>query len=128
MSGNKSKFRELMLSVGMPVGLLLILAGLLAPFFFVGTLYAESIYKYVYAVGALVLCVAGLCHPRGVKDLRLRRLYRLDAMSALLFVAAIGILLSMPYGGQRDWITLTLAGAAMKIYTTIAIPNRLRKL
>jgi hypothetical protein len=65
--------------------------------------------------------------PRGIKDLRLRRLYRLELCSAVLFVVAAIIAFVGAYGSGRDWIALTMAGAAIKIYTTIAIPNRLQK-
>jgi hypothetical protein len=128
MSNKKFNFADFMRRVGAPVGLLLILAGLVAPFFFAGTFYAQTLYKYVYALGAAVCTVAAFCMPRNIKDLRLRRLYRLELCSAVLFVVAAGISFSGAYGSGRDWIALTLAGAAIKIYTTIAIPNRLQKL
>jgi hypothetical protein len=128
MSDKKFNFAEFMRKVGAPVGLLLVLAGLVAPFFFAGTFYAAGIYKYVYALGAAVCLVAAFCMPRGIKDLRLRRLYRLELCSAVLFVVAAIIAFVGAYGSGRDWIALTMAGAAIKIYTTIAIPNRLQKL
>jgi peptidoglycan/LPS O-acetylase OafA/YrhL len=128
MSDKKFNSLEFMRKVGAPVGLLLILAGLVAPFFFAGTFYAHVIYKYVYALGAALCVVAAFCMPRNLKDLRLRRLYRLELCSAVLFVVAAGIAFTGAYGSGRDWIALTLAGAAIKIYTTIAIPNRQQKL
>ena len=106
-----------------PIGLLLILLATIAPFFLRDFEWAVASYKYVYCAGAVILLIARLMQKRTAKDLRLRRLYRLDVWVAVLFCVG-GFFLFYPDAQLRDWIAFTLAGAALQAYTSIAIPSR----
>lgn len=110
-----------------PIGLLIILAATMAPFFLMDSPWAATAYPFVYSAGALVLLVARLFVRYPAEDARLRRMRRLEAWSPAIFCVAAFFLFYN--GGQiRDWLAFTLAGAALQIYTSIAIPARERKL
>lgn len=84
-------------------------------------------YPYVYAAGAVVLLLCRLFTTNSAKDLRLRRLYRMESWSAIFFCVGT-FFLFYPAGTMRDWLAFTLAGAAIQIFTSILIPMRRRKL
>lgn len=109
-----------------PVGLLMIALATVEPLilhpFAVGTWY-----KYVYGIGAVMLLLCRLFSRNNAKDLRLRRLYRLESWSAIFFCVAT-FFMFYPSGTMRDWLAFTLAGAAIQIITSLMIPMRLRKL
>ncbi|MDE6351603.1 MAG: hypothetical protein K2K88_00460, partial [Muribaculaceae bacterium] len=65
----------------MTVGMLLIVAGTLMPIWRLD----NNIYKYVYAVGAVMLLVSRLFNPYRGTDLRLKRLVRIESWSAIFF-------------------------------------------
>ena len=103
-----------------PLALLLILAATAVPFVLRKCEPAMESYRYIYAAGAAVLLLARLFSPSsGIADLRLRRLMRIESWSAV-FVSF--------YQPRelRDWVAFTLAGAALQVYTSIAIPRRAR--
>lgn len=110
-----------------PLGMLLILLSTAVPFFMRGNATAIKIYPYVYAAGAVLLLLLRLFTPYKGKDLRLKRLYRIDAWVPVFFCAA-AFFLFYPGAEMRDWIAFTLAGAALRIFTSIAIPLRESKL
>ena len=59
-------------------------------------------------------------------DARLKRLHRIESWSAVFYCAAAFLLF---YTHElRDWLAFTLAGAAIQIITSIAIPMREAKL
>ncbi len=109
------------------VGLLAILAGVLLPLldfrFFHGSL---GWWKYVFAGGALCFLVAKFFTPYTGIHPRVKRLYRIESWSAIFFCVAAFFLF---YSGQttRDSFAFTLAGGALLIFTTIAIPSTIRK-
>lgn len=98
----------------------------MTPFFLHSVFWAQDCYRYVYAAGALLMLVVSIFTPYQGKDMRLKRLYRIEGWSAIFFIVAAAFLF-YDHGTLRDWIAFTLAGAFMRIYTTIAIPNRLAK-
>lgn len=111
-----------------PVALLLILAATAVPFLLRGSEAAMAAYRYVYAAGAVALLLARLFTPTsGIADLRLRRLMRIESWSAVFFCAASFFSFYEPRE-LRDWVAFTLAGAALQVYTSIAIPRRSRAL
>ncbi len=114
-------------NVAVPAGLLLILLATLVPFFLRNREWAVDTYKYVYAAGALVLLSARLFSPSADTDMRLRRLRRIESWSAIFFCVA-SFFLFYPGAELRDWLAFTLAGAAIQIFTSVAIPNRQAKL
>lgn len=106
-----------------PAALFLVLAATAVPFLLPHTPRAMASYRYVYAAGAVILLLARLFTPFRGKDLRLRRLHRIEAWSAIFFCAGCAFMF-IPGGTGRDWIAFTLAGAAIQIFTSIAIPRR----
>jgi hypothetical protein len=109
-----------------PLALLLILAATAVPFVLRKCEPAMESYRYIYAAGAAVLLLARLFSPSsGIADLRLRRLMRIESWSAVFFCAASFFSFYQPRE-LRDWVAFTLAGAALQVYTSIAIPRRAR--
>lgn len=108
-----------------PVGLLLIALATIEPLI-LHPFEPGGWYKYVYAAGAvlLLLCRLFTVHPE--KDLRLRRLFRMESWSAIFFCVGT-FFIFYPAGKLRDWLAFTLAGAAIQIFTSIMIPIRQRK-
>lgn len=106
------------------IGLLAIAAGTLLPILNVtvapGT--AGSWWKYVYAAGALCFLIGKLLSPYTGKHPRIKRLYRIESWSAVFFCVAAFFLF---YNGNvsRDSWAFTLAGGALLVFTTIAIPR-----
>lgn len=80
-------------------------------------------FKYLYCAGAVMALAGRLLTPvpAGV-SVRLRRLLRLEAWSALIFIVG-GVFLFVGDGGTRDWIAFTLAGGVIQVYTSIMIPR-----
>ncbi len=108
-------------------GLLAIFAGILLPLldfrFFHGSLWW---WKYVYTAGAACFFIAKVFTPYTGIHPRVKRLYRIENASAVFFAAAALTLFIMPES-TRDFYAFTLAGGALLIFTTIAIPSAVRK-
>lgn len=108
-------------------GLLAVLTGILLPLldfrFFHGALWW---WKYLYAAGAACFLIAKIFSPYTGIHPRVKRLYRIESASAAFFGMAALSLFIMPES-TRDFYALTLAGGAMLIFTTIAIPSVTRK-
>lgn len=109
------------------VGLLGIAAGTLLPILNVqlgpG---AVSWWKYVYAGGALCFLIGKLLSPYTGSHPRVKRLFRIEAWSAIFFCVAAFFLF---YNGSvtRDSWAFTLAGAVLLVFTTIAIPKTVNR-
>lgn len=123
---NKDKKTWLASTVIAPSGLLLILAATLAAFFLMHTAWAQTAYPYVYSLGAVLVLLARIVTPR-VSDMRLRRLHRLEVWTGIIFCVGAAFLF-FRLETLRDWLAFTLAGAALQIYTSVAIPARESKL
>lgn len=110
------------------VGLLAIAAGTLLPILNVhlGPAAAGTWWKYVYAGGALCFLVGKLLSPYTGEHPRIKRLFRIEAWSAVFFCVAAFFLF---YNGNvtRDSWAFTLAGGALLILTTIQIPRVVKK-
>ncbi len=107
------------------IGLILVAAGVLMPI--LGNDVVDMTFRYVYAAGALVTLVARLLEPTlpASTPLRIKRLKRLESWSSLMFcVAAFFVFYSAPV--IRDWLAFTLAGAAIQIYSSIALTLAMR--
>ena len=113
-------------TVGVPAGLLLVLAATVVPFFLGDRQWAADSYPYVYSAGALMLLLIRLFTPYRGSDARLKRLHRIESWSAVFYCAAAFLLFYTHE--MRDWLAFTLAGAAIQIITSIAIPMREAKL
>lgn len=109
-----------------PVGLLLIAVATLMPLFSGGFRSLDTL-RWLYAAGALWMLVCRLFSPYRGSDLRLRRLVRMQAWSALFFVAG-AVFLFVPGTAPRDWLALTMAGAAVQVIASVMIPARMARI
>ncbi|MDE7413188.1 MAG: hypothetical protein K2N05_05280 [Muribaculaceae bacterium] len=119
------------------IGLVLLCASLVVPFANIGSDTLQTVFKYVYAAGALIYCFARMVNVNGPGDsLRLRRLRRLEMWAGIAFVAGgffwfynasrypgIGFSLSV----MRDTIMFTLAGAMIQVIASWMIAARMKK-
>lgn len=131
---NRRKFVE----VGAALGLLLVLAAMMAPF--LGGLLGHSIMwaKWVYAAGALVYTGARVVDVNAAGDsLRLRRLRRLEFWAGVCFIvgAAFWFYKLQYYSGfyagplavMRQTVAFTMAGAVIQIIASWMISYRMKK-
>ena len=99
------------------LGLITIAVGTLLPIFAVRI--GPDAVSWCFLLGKLFSPYTGI-HPR------IKRLYRIEAWSAVFFcVAALFLFLDM--NTMRDVWAFTLAGGALLIFTTIAIPRTVSK-
>ena len=116
-----------MTNILVPVALLLVLGATAVPFFLREVELARAAFPYVFTAGAVLLLIARIFTPYRGSDLRLKRLHRIEAWSAIFFCAGAFFLFYNPYQ-LRDWLALTLAGAVIQIITSVAIPLRESKI
>jgi hypothetical protein len=128
------------------LGLLIIAVGTLLPIFSIKLatpsfdqepnfwMNAAGYWKYVYAVGALCFLIGKLFAPYSGKHPRIKRLYRIEAWSAVFFCVAAAFLFLSDYDKTGEWglsmrdvWAFTLAGGALLIFTSIAIPYVIKK-
>lgn len=109
-------------------GLLAIAVGTLMPILNVAVSpgAAGNWWKYLYAGGAVAFLAAKLLTPYTGIHPRIKRLFRIESWSAIFFGVAAFFLF---YNGSvsRDSWAFTLAGGALLIFTTIAIPRTVKK-
>lgn len=87
----------------------------------------SNLWKFIFAGGALLFLAAKLFTPYTGTHPRIKRLYRIEAWSAVFFCVAAFFAF---YDGTttRDVWAFTLAGGAILIFTTLAIPYRIKKI
>lgn len=109
------------------VGLLTIAVGIMLPVLAMKA-YPQvgEWWRYVYAAGALCFLVGKLFTPYTGIHPRIKRLYRIEAWSAVFFCVA-AFFLFWSNDTLRDVWAFTLAGGALLIFSTIAIPRVVRK-
>ncbi|MDE6410882.1 MAG: hypothetical protein K2K81_11675 [Muribaculaceae bacterium] len=119
------------------IGLILLCAGLVAPFANIGSEILLTVFKYVYAVGAVVYTVARMVNVNGPEDsMRLRRLRRMEMWAGFAFIIGaffwfynsarypnVGFSLAV----MRDTIMFTLAGALIQVISSWMIAARMKK-
>lgn len=105
------------------LGLLLIVAGTFMPIF---NFLQGTAYRYVYAAGAVTLLTARLFTPYTGRVMRVKRLSRIEAWSAIFFCVAAFFMFYEPRAA-RDWLAFTLAGGVIQIYTSIMIPRTMKR-
>lgn len=123
---------------GAVVGLLLVLAAMMAPF--LGGLMGHSMMwaKWVYAAGALVYTAARVVDVNAPGDsLRLRRLRRLEFWAGVCFIVggAFWFYKLQYYSGfyagplaiMRQTVAFTMAGAVIQIVASWMIAYRMKK-
>lgn len=108
------------------IGLMMVAVGVMMPIMS-GNIEGTA-FRYVYAGGALLTVIARFLQPKAPADLplRLKRLLRLESWSAIMFCVA-AFFSFYDQTQIRDWLAFTLAGAAIQIYTSIAIAIVQRK-
>ncbi|MCM1348252.1 MAG: hypothetical protein NC338_02470 [Firmicutes bacterium] len=101
------------------IGLVLIVVATALPLF---QLQTGLPVKILYTAGAAIVVLARIFAPSAKgASLRVRRLCRLEIWSGIIFCAGAFFMWYSP--GNRDWLAFTLAGAALQIYTSVAIPR-----
>lgn len=103
-------------------GMLLILAGIFVPFF---TGPHEEIYKYIYGAGAVMNLVGRLFTTYQGRNLRVKRLMRIEVWASLFFCVAVYFMFADP--DPRNWIVFVLAGGVLMAYTSFMIPRVQRR-
>ena len=81
--------------------------------------------KYVYAAGAVATLVARLMLKWPDSTPRIKRLHRIENVSAMCYCVS-ALLLFLPGTGVSDWLGFLTAGAALQIYAAFTI-DRLAK-
>ncbi len=120
------------------IGLLLVLAAMMAPFFagYIGRGAMWS--KWVYAAGALIYTVARVINVNAPGDsLRLRRLRRLEFWAGMCFVIGAAFwfyklqyysgFMAGPLAVMRQTVAFTMAGAVLQIVASWMIAFRMKK-
>ncbi|GFI39490.1 MAG: hypothetical protein OSJ32_01980 [Muribaculaceae bacterium] len=135
-NGNKERLRRRIEAIS-TVGLLLIAAGLMAPFAAVEDALIAGICKWVFAAGAVIYTVARMVNVNDPGDsLKLRRLRRMEMWAGFCFVVAsgfwfynahrlAGIVFSLPV--MNNTIVFTLAGAMIQVISSWMISARAKK-
>lgn len=106
------------------IGLLLIVAAAVIPVFHMGQMLPAA--RWLYAGGALMNLAGRLLTPYTGKSIRIKRLHRIEAWSALFFCVAAFFMFYQP-DNSRDWLAFTLAGGAILVYTSFMIPYAIKK-
>lgn len=104
------------------IGMLLIAAGTVMPLL----MQEGDLFKFVYGGGAVILLIGRIFTTYKGTNLRLKRLYRIEAWASIFFCVAT-FFMFYESAGNRDWLAFTLAGGAIQIYTSIMIPRTIAK-
>lgn len=103
-------------------GLMVVCLGCLLPLI----LGPQSIvFKIVFCIGTAATFIGRLFTKYHGKDLRVRRLIRLQSWSALFFCVSGFFMWYSP--NPQDWIVFTLAGAMVQCYVSIVLPRAMKK-
>ncbi len=105
-------------------GMLLIAVGIMIPIF-TGSIQSD-VFRYVYASGAVILLAGRVITRYEGKNIRLKRLYRLETWSAVFFCVA-AFFLFYDKSLFRDPLAFTLAGGLIQTYTSIMITRYTNK-
>lgn len=126
--------KEKLCLTAVTVGMLLIGAAILIPlitFHIERTVPSSALFKYLFALGAILVLVGRLFNQYKGTNMRLKRLVRIEAWSAIFFCAAAVFMFYPPHpyilANMRHVLAFTLAGAAIQIYTSIMIPIASKK-
>ena len=81
--------------------------------------------RWIYAAGAAMVLLARLLQHYKGNNLRVRRLYRMGIVSALLYCVSAAMLF---WGkGTTNWIAFLMAGAVIQMYSSYMIDRELNK-
>lgn len=79
-------------------------------------------FRYIYAAGAIITVAGRLFTPYRGDNLRLKRLYRIEAWSGIFFCVG-AFFLFYDNASLRDWLAFTLAGGCIQGYASFMIPR-----
>lgn len=120
--------KEFLLNIALIAGLLVIVAMAVLPLL----MPVGQWMRVAFAAGAALVLVARLFQRYDGDNIRIKRLYRINIVSALLFCCSAALMFIhtdiMGYlPGPTDWVALLMAGAALQIYASFALDNELKK-
>lgn len=115
---------SLLMTLLVNIGLLLIVAGAAIPILHFGQMTATP--RWIYAAGAVMTLAGRLFTPYTGRAIRVKRLHRIEAWSAIFFCVAAFFMFYDPVN-NRDWLAFTLAGGAIQVYVSIMLPIAIRK-
>lgn len=113
--------RQKIAAILLPVGLMTLIAVAIIPL--IG--FSHPWLKYIYSAGAVLTLLARFIDNYGGKNLAIKRLYRIQTMSAICFCISAGLLFYS--GSEKDWLAFLTAGAALQIYTLFRIQSEEKK-
>lgn len=106
------KTERLMLWI-VTAGMLLIVIGTMLPLLSgltrLSAVIGSGWFRYIYAAGAVITLVGRMFTPYRGDNLRLKRLYRIEAWSGIFFCVG-AFFLFYDTTSLRDWLAFTLAG------------------
>lgn len=86
---------------------------------------------YVYGVGAIGTLVCQLMDRYTGDNYALKRLYKLNVVSALCYVVSAALMIYSRYvvgaDFKTDWLAFLTAGAVLQVYTSFRIGHELKK-
>ena len=85
----------------------------------------EQWMRWAFAAGAAMVLLARLLHRYKGRNLRVRRLYRMGIVSALLYCASAAMMFWST--GTTNWIAFLMAGAVLQIYASYMIDRENKK-
>jgi len=108
----------------MILGLLAIMVATAMPLLRMGDfmVFGLTLWRYLYAVGAVTLLILRLATPYKGNDLRTKRLTRLEFWSAVVFCVLVFFIFYMPH--STDWLAFTMAGAFIQAYASIMLSRK----
>ncbi len=115
------KKRQQISSMLLAIGLLTILIIAIMPL--VGMTY--SWLKYIYAIGAAMTFIARILERYEGKNLTIRRLYRIQVVSAVCYCASAVLLFYS--SSEKDWLAFLTSGAVLQLYTTFRLQSEEKK-
>lgn len=104
------------------VGMALILIGIFIP---LATGPHDNLYKYVFGAGAVLNLVGRLMVRYDGKNMRVKRLLRIEVWASLFFCVSVYFMFTD--SDPRNWIVFVLAGGALLAYTSLMIPIAQKK-
>lgn len=130
--------RRKYVEAGAAIGLLLVLAAMMAPFLEGMVGHSMMWAKWVYASGAIIYTVARVVNVNAPDDsLRLRRLRRLEFWAGMCFIVGAAFwfyklqyysgFLAGPLAVMRQTVAFTMAGAVIQIVASWMIAYRMKK-
>ena len=77
--------------------------------------------RWAFAAGAVMTLVSQVLMPVASENFRVRRLWRMNVWSAILYCVSAACLFIHDESMQKSWVAFLLAGAVLQIYATLMI-------